>query len=167
VDVLGLVVGALLGTFVMTAVMETAQAARITRISIPFMLGAMVSERRATIRVAGFAMHLLNGLIFALGYALVFELLGRSDWWVGAAAGAIHGALALVILLPMLQDVHPRMAAENQGPDPTPMLQPDPTPMLQPPGFLALNYGKRTPLVTVVAHIVYGAIVAAAYPPLG
>jgi hypothetical protein len=39
--------------------------------------------------------------------------------------------------------------------------------MLQPPGFLALNYGKRTPLVTVVAHIVYGAIVAAAYPPLG
>jgi hypothetical protein len=55
--------------------------------------------------------------------------------------------------------VHPRMAAEDQGPDPTPMLQP--------PGFLALNYGKRTPLVTVVAHIVYGAIVAAAYPPLG
>ena len=104
-------------------------------------------------------MHLVNGLIFALGYALLFELLGRSDWWVGAAAGAIHGALALVILLPMLQDVHPRMAAEDQGPDPTPMLQP--------PGFLALNYGKRTPLVTVVAHIVYGAIVAAAYPPLG
>lgn len=158
-DVLGLVVGALLGTFVMTAVMETAQAARITRISIPFMLGAVVSERRATIRVAGFAIHLLNGLIFALGYALLFELLGRSDWWVGAAAGAMHGVLALVILLPMLQDVHPRMAAEDQGPDPTPMLQP--------PGFLALNYGKRTPLVTVVAHIVYGAIVAAAYPPLG
>jgi len=31
VDVLGLVVGALLGTFVLTAVMETAHAARITR----------------------------------------------------------------------------------------------------------------------------------------
>jgi hypothetical protein len=62
VDVLGLVVGALLGTFVMTAVMETAQAARITRISIPFTLAAVVSERRATIRVAGFATHLLNGL---------------------------------------------------------------------------------------------------------
>ena len=63
-DILGLVVGALLGTLVMTGVMETAQAARLTRISIPFMLGAMVSERRATIRVAGFAMHLVNGLIF-------------------------------------------------------------------------------------------------------
>lgn len=66
-DILGLVVGALLGTFVMTALMETSQAARITRMSIPFMLGAMVSERRAAIRVAGFAMHLVNGLIFALG----------------------------------------------------------------------------------------------------
>jgi hypothetical protein len=158
-DVLGLIVGALLGTLVMTAVMETAQAARITRISIPFMLGAMVSDRRATIRVAGFAMHLANGLIFALGYALLFEVLGRSDWWIGAPAGALHGALALVILLPVLQDVHPRMAAEDQGPDPTPMLQP--------PGFLALNYGKRTPLVTVGAHVVYGTIVAALYPPLG
>jgi len=31
----------------MTALMETAQAARITRISIPFVLRAMVSERRA------------------------------------------------------------------------------------------------------------------------
>jgi hypothetical protein len=92
VDILGLVVGALLGTLVMTGVMETAQAARLTRISIPFMLGAMVSERRATIRVAGFAMHLVNGLIFALGYALLFEVLDRSDWWVGAAAGALHGA---------------------------------------------------------------------------
>jgi uncharacterized membrane protein YagU involved in acid resistance len=159
VDVLGLVVGALLGTLVMTALMETAQAARMTRISIPFMLGAMVSDRRAAIRVTGFAMHLVNGFIFALAYGLLFEALDRSDWWVGAIAGALHGAFALVILLPVLQDVHPRMAAEDQGPDPTPMLQP--------PGFLALNYGTRTPLVTVVAHVVYGTIVAAVYAPAG
>lgn len=46
-DILGLAVGALLGTFVMTALMEAAQAARITRMSIPFTLGTMVSERRA------------------------------------------------------------------------------------------------------------------------
>lgn len=158
-DILGLVVGALLGTFLMTALMETAQAARVTRMSIPFMLGAIVSQRRAVIRVSGFAMHLANGLIFALGYALLFEALDRSDWWVGAVAGGLHAIFALVILLPVLQDVHPRMATEDQGPDPTPMLQP--------PGFLALNYGARTPLVTLVAHVVYGAIVAAAYDPLG
>lgn len=46
VDVLALLVGAWLGTFVMTAFMEAAQAGRFGRMSIPFILGAMVSERR-------------------------------------------------------------------------------------------------------------------------
>ncbi|MGI8616098.1 MAG: hypothetical protein ACR2L4_04855 [Actinomycetota bacterium] len=158
-DVLGLVVGALLGTLLMTALMEAAQAARITRMSMPFMLGAMVSERRAVIRVVGFAMHLMNGLVFAVAYGLLFEAVSRSDWWIGAIAGTIHGALALMILLPVIQDVHPRMAADDQGPDPTPMLQP--------PGFLALHYGPQTPLVTLGAHVVYGATIALLYEPFG
>jgi hypothetical protein len=33
------------------------------------------------------------------------------------------------------------------------------TPLLEPPGFLMLNYGRRTPVVTVVLHVVYGALV--------
>ena len=158
-DILGLLVGAWLGTLVMTAAMEAAQAAQLTRMSIPFMLGAMFSERRFVIRVAGSAMHLMNGVIFALAYALLFEAIDRSDWWIGAATGGIHGVLVLVLLLPILQDVHPRMARVDQGPDPTPMLQP--------PGFLALNYGGRTPLITVLAHIAYGALVALFYEPFG
>jgi hypothetical protein len=64
-----------------------------------------------------------------------------------------------VILLPVIQDLHPRMATESQGPDPTPMLQP--------PGFLALSYGRATPAVTMAAHVVYGTIVALLYDPLG
>jgi hypothetical protein len=35
--------------------------------------------------------------------------------------------------------------------------------MLQPPGFAALNYGVRTPLVTLGAHAIYGAIVGHLY----
>lgn len=49
------------------------------------------------------------------------------------------------------------MADEDEGPDPTPMLQP--------PGSLALNYGPQTPVMTVAAHMVYGGIVGAAYRP--
>jgi len=45
VEIPGSAVGALLGTFVITALMEAAQAAWITRMSIPFMLWAMVSVR--------------------------------------------------------------------------------------------------------------------------
>jgi hypothetical protein len=32
---------------------------------------------------------------------------------------------------------------------------------LEPPGFMGLNYGYRTPLTTVVGHILYGAILGA------
>jgi hypothetical protein len=34
-------------------------------------------------------------------------------------------------------------------------------PLLEPPGFLILNHGASTPVVTVVVHVVYGAIVGA------
>jgi hypothetical protein len=33
------------------------------------------------------------------------------------------------------------------------------TPTLEPPGFMLWNYGPHTALVTVAAHIAYGAIV--------
>ena len=32
-------------------------------------------------------------------------------------------------------------------------------PLLEQPGFLLLNYGRQTPVVTLVAHLAYGAIV--------
>jgi hypothetical protein len=32
-------------------------------------------------------------------------------------------------------------------------------PLLEPPGFLLLNYGRQTPVVTVLAHVAYGALV--------
>ena len=156
-DTTGLLSGALLGTAVMTALMEGAQARRVTRMSMPFLLGTMVTERRGLVRVCGSLLHFVNGIAFASGYALLFERLRRSGPLLGAGIGALHGVGVLVALLPIVQDVHPRMAEEDEGPDPTPMLQP--------PGFLALNYGPRTPLATVAAHVVYGAVVGSAYRP--
>jgi hypothetical protein len=41
----------------------------------------------------------------------------------------------------------------------TTMTSADESPLLEPPGFLLLNYGATTPLVTVLVHVVYGAIV--------
>jgi hypothetical protein len=35
------------------------------------------------------------------------------------------------------------------------------TPVLEPPGFMLTNYGRATVVVTLVAHIAYGAIVGA------
>jgi hypothetical protein len=154
-DVVGLASGAVLGTAVMTAVMETAQARGMTRMSLPYLLGTMVGRRRAVVRISGIALHFVNGALFASGYALVFTRARRADWRIGAALGLLHGAVVLVAGLPVIQEIHPRMADEDEGPDPTPMLQP--------PGFMALNYGVRTPVVTLAAHAVYGAIVGSFY----
>jgi hypothetical protein len=155
VDVVGLASGALLGTAVMTSVMEAAQARGMTRMSLPYLLGTMVGRGRATVRISGIALHFVNGIVFASGYALVFTRARRADWRIGAALGVLHGAVVLVAGLPVIQEIHPRMADEDEGPDPTPMLQP--------PGFMALNYGVRTPAVTLAAHAVYGAIVGSFY----
>jgi hypothetical protein len=67
----------------------------------------------------------------------------------------VHGLFVLLAVMPMLPGLHPRMASEQRGPEPTRQLEP--------PGFLALNYGRRTPLSVIAAHLVYGTILGAFY----
>lgn len=143
------------GTVVLTTVMAGSQRLGLSRISLPFMLGTMFTASRDRAMVLGFLLQVLNGWVFALGYGLVFHDWGLATWWLGGLLGIIHGSAALVILMPMLPGIHPRMASEAQGPDPTRALEP--------PGFLALNYGRRTPIITLLAHIIYGAILGGFY----
>jgi hypothetical protein len=144
-----------LATVVLTGAMSASQLLGVSRMSIPFMVGTIVTPDRSRAMIAGTAMHFFNGWAFALPYALVFQSLCRATWWIGAIGGLVHGLFVLLVLLPLLPEVHPRMATERQGPTPTRMLQP--------PGFLALHYGRGTPLTTLAAHIVYGAILGAFY----
>ena len=158
-DWLGLCVGALIGTLVMTTLMEGGQFFRITRMSLPFMLGTFVTENRTWAKVWGFIFHFADGIVFAIGYGLFFEVVNRSNLWLGAIAGLLHAVFVLTVVIPVIPDIHPRMASEDEGPDSTPMLQP--------PGFIGLNYGPQTPIMTIVAHVGFGAILATFYRPLG
>ena len=63
----------------------------------------------------------------------------------------------MTVLVPLLRSVHPRMASERAGPDSTAVLEP--------PGPLAVNYGLATPLVTVAAHVAYGAVLGLTLHP--
>ena len=135
--------------------MATAQGGGLTRISVPFILGTMVSADRYRAMLSCLFLHMINGWLFALLYALAFESLGRATVWLGVNGGILHSAFLLLVLMPLLPGLHPRMASERQGPTPTRALQP--------PGFLALHYGKQTPIVTVLAHIAYGAVIGAFY----
>jgi uncharacterized membrane protein YagU involved in acid resistance len=147
------------GTVLLTAIMAAGQGLGLTRTSIPYMLGTMLTPSRDRAMLVGFLLHVMNGWIFALIYALAFESWGTATWWQGAGNGLVHSLFVVLVGMSLLPAMHPRMANEQQGPSPTRQLQP--------PGFLGLNYGRRTPIATILAHLVYGAILGGFYQLAG
>ena len=148
----GALAGGVAGTLVLTTMLRAASELRLTRMDIPFLLGTALTVNRVRAEAVGYILHFVFGVLFALGYWAIFAAIGESGWWLGAVFGLAHGffaASALVnVLLPL---VHPHMA--------TPLTAAGSTPLLEPPGFLMLNYGRSTPVVTLVGHVVYGTIV--------
>ena len=135
-------------TVALTAVVVAAQLGGLTRMDLPMMLGTIVVEDPDKARVVGSVIHLVNGQIFALVYVSAFAALNEATWWLGAVFGGLHGFAALTLIVPLLPTVHPRMASERSGPERTNVLEP--------PGLFALNYGRQTAFVTLVAHVLYG-----------
>jgi hypothetical protein len=143
------------GTIVLTGLLAGSQGLGLTRMNIPYMLGTLATPDRDRARLVGFGVHLVNGWLFACLYAAAFQSLRRATWWLGAGFGLVHGLFVLVAGMPLLPALHPRMASEQQGPTPTRHLEP--------PGFMALHYGRRTPLSVILAHLAYGSILGAFY----
>jgi hypothetical protein len=144
-------------TLFLTGLMSGSQSLGMTRMNLPYILGTMVTPDRDRARFLGFLMHFLNGWGFATLYTAAFDSWRRAGWWRGAAIGVVHGLFVLVAGVPLLPGLHPRMAGEEHGPTPTRQLEP--------PGFMALNYGRRTPISVMLAHFVYGAILGQFYKP--
>lgn len=137
----------------MTGIMTFGQLTGLSRMDMPMMLGTIFSPDPDRARVIGMIIHVLNGQVFALIYMAAFESLGWSSWWLGALFGIAHGLAALVIIVPILPGLHPRMASRREGPSSKAVLEP--------PGLMGLSYGAGTPVVTLVAHAVYGTILGA------
>jgi hypothetical protein len=151
-SVWGALTGGLLGTLVLTTGLRAASELGLTRMDIPFLLGTVFFDERRRAKVAGYALHLIAGQCFALLYYLTFEAIDESGWLLGALFGFVHASFAGTALVNILVPaVHPRMGTPN-----TPASA---SPLLEPPGFMMLNYGRSTPLVSVVVHLAYGAIV--------
>lgn len=148
----GAIVGGFAGTLVLTIMIAAASHLRLTRMEIPFMLGTAFSDDRSRARVVGYALHFVAGLIFACLYYVVFTALGRAGWALGMVFGLVHALFAGTALVNvLLPAIHPRMG--------TPDTAANSAPLLELPGFMLLNYGRATPVVSVLAHLAYGAIV--------
>ncbi len=142
-----------LATAVLTLMLTASQGLGWSRISLPYMIGTMFTSDRRLAMTIGFAVHCVLGLAFALLYALAFEGWGRSGALLGAGLGLFHGLFVLVVGMEILPEIHPRMASRHHGPAPRRQLEP--------PGFLAMHYGRKTPLITLLAHVAYGAVLGA------
>jgi hypothetical protein len=143
------------GTVILTSLMSGARGLGLTRMDLSFMLGAVFTPNRDKAKWIGFLFHLVNGWLFAFIYIAAFAASGLFHWWFGVAIGFVHGMFVLLVGMRLLPGIHPRMANELRGPDPTRQLEP--------PGFMALHYGRGTPVTTIVAHLVYGGVLGMFY----
>ena len=148
----GALLGGVAGTIVLTTLLRGASEFGLTRMDIPFLLGTALTADRVRAKAIGYLLHFGFGLVFALGYYAIFAVIGESGFLLGALFGLVHAAFASSALVNiLLPAVHPRMGSSVHAAGSAPLLEQ--------PGFLLLNYGRRTPLVTVIAHVAYGAIV--------
>jgi hypothetical protein len=144
-------------TALLTTLMAGSEGLGLTRMNIPHMLGTMFTPNRDRAKVYGAIVHFLNGWAFSIVYVAGFHSAHVFTWWFGAVLGLLHGAFVAAVVLPVMPGVHPRMASELRGP--TVARQ------LEPPGFLALNYGMRTPISILIAHVAFGAMLGGFYKP--
>lgn len=145
-----ILVWSLIATAAMTTIMHGSQGLGLSRLSISFLVGTMFTGRRTYANVLGFVLYALGGWLFAILYIMIFLSTGAGTWWTGLLIGFAHGLVLLVVLLPLVPYVHPRMANEYDGPALTQRLEP--------PGFMGRHYGYRTPATTLLAQSAYGFI---------
>jgi hypothetical protein len=142
-------------TLALSILLEGSQGLGLTRMNFPYLLGTLFTPDRDRARTYGFVFHLLNGWLFSLLYVLIFESLGKANWWVGALIGLAHALLMLVVIMSLMPGLHPRIASEQHGPTAKRMLEP--------PGFMGMNYGIRTPVSVVLSHLAFGMILGSFY----
>jgi hypothetical protein len=144
--------GGFLGTLVLSTMLRAAGEFGLTRMDLPFLLGTSVTENRRRAKVYGYLFHFALGLSFAIVYGVCFAAIGRSGWWFGALVGALHALFTATVLVNVILPVLHRHIG-------TPETAANEIALLEPPGFLMLNYGRNTFLVTLASHMMYGAIV--------
>jgi hypothetical protein len=144
--------GGLLGTLVLTTILRAAGELGLTRMDLPFLLGTSVTDNRRRAKLYGYLFHFGLGLVFAVVYGISFAAIGESSWWLGALVGVVQALFTATVLVNVILPViHRRIG--------TPETAAHEIALIEPPGFLMLNYGRNTFVVTLVAHAAYGAII--------
>ena len=141
-----------IATIVMTTIMLGAQGLGLSRLSLPYLVGTAATKRHRLAYTFGYVIYGLGAWAFAFLYDALFVVFGRPSWWLGAVIGTLHGTFLLAALMhaPL---IHPRMASDYD--------RPRSGRVIEPPGFFGLHYGRRTPVIAILAHAIFGAVLGA------
>lgn len=126
----------------------------MTSMDLLDLLGStMVQPDTSASRGIGAVIHHMNGALLAVAWAYGVALIGWQANWVTALIwGFILWALAL-LMMSTIGAVHPAIRRGEQ----------------EDPGPAAVNFGKMTPMGSLMGHLVYGLVLGLLYQswPLG
>jgi len=126
-----------------TVFVMVCRAANLTIFNPVDILGSFFgNEPSFKTKTLGSIGHYMTGFLLAMVGKILLTLVNQD---LNTFSGALWGLLASFVALGFfstIQSVHPRM---KKGLTPA-------------PGFLALNYGRPSPIVIILGHIIYGAL---------
>jgi hypothetical protein len=147
IDVTGVIIAGVAGATVFSMFAGFARTMGMTKMSIEKILGGMFGKGTGA-AVAGWIMHYMSSIIFAVIYVLIFNFLVTTNgWFHGAVIGLVHGIMFGAIILPMMGIMHPAIKSGD----------------IEAPGFFGVNAGSKTPIVIIVGQIIFGAILGGTY----
>lgn len=150
----GAIVWGMVATIAFTLFSMMGKKMGMSRMDLLDLLGSMFMEPgTGASRGVGMVMHLMNGALLAIAWAYGVSLLNLpANWLTAMGWGVVLWLLALMMMTTM-GSVHPAVKKGKQ----------------EDPGSAATNFGKKTPMASLMGHLVYGLVLGLLYQnwPLG
>ena len=144
--------GGFAGTLVLTTSLRAASELGLTRMDLPFLLGSGLTANRLKAKALGYLLQFVFGIVFALVVRRAVLLhRGGPD----GCSARDSGRCTRCSLAPSWSTCCFRSCIRGWA---TTFTAADSAPLLEPPGFMMLNYGRATPIISVLGHMAYGAV---------
>ncbi len=144
------VVAGLWGTFALTAFLMMGLALGWVHLDFAKLLGGILMPLNQAGRAVGLLLHFSFGVVFALVYAWIFDLVGLwpGAWapFVGMMFGLYHWVLSMFLI-----DVARRFNPHIQEGE------------VEDPGTWGIKLGPQEALMQMAGHLIFGTVVAFAY----
>jgi hypothetical protein len=145
---LGAIVWGVVATFTFMLFAMMGRAMGMTRMDLLDLLGSTVAKpHTAASRALGAVIHHVNGALLAVAWAYGAALVNLPANWATAIAWSILLWMLALLLMTTLGAVHPAIRRGWQDD----------------PGTAAMNFGKLTPLGSLLGHLVYGLVLGLTY----